>query len=411
MHKSLWVSLSLGLSVEACANHTDTLADAPPVLESYAAVLYAEYDDALTGATALRTASTPLFSGTASEETLGAARTAWRSARVPYQQSEYARFYDGPIDDPDMGNEEALLNSWPLDENTIDYVMGAPTSGIINDATDYPTITESVIHDENANPGEKNITAGYHAIEFLLWGQDFDADGPGNRPFTDYVVGMGTNADRRRTYLDVSTQLLVETLTQVRNEWTPATPGNYRASFVVLEPHIALGRILLGMGKLTEGELAGQRIHTPFTTKDQEDEHSCFSDNTVADYTHDVQGLVNAYFGTYTRTDGTVAGDASRSLSTLVRARDAVLDMRMRTALQRALTDIEGWPTVASCPSHALQGMCPFDQLITGTDVDPGRMAIQAVINDLHSIATTLAEVASALGINLQASNFQADMR
>jgi len=310
-----------------------------------------------------------------------------------------------------MGNEEALLNSWPLDENTIDYVMGMPSSGIINDASDYPIITESVIQDENANRGEKNITTGYHAVEFLLWGQDFDPDGPGNRPFTDYVVGMGTNADRRRTYLDVATQLIIDDLTQVRGEWAPSTAGTYRATFVTLEPHIALGRILLGMGKLTEGELAGQRIHTPFTTKDQEDEHSCFSDNTVADYTHDVQGLNNAYFGTYTRPDGTVVGDASRSLSTLVHARDAALDMRMRAALQAALTDIEAWPTVPSCPSHVLQGMCPFDQLITGTDADPGRMAIQLVINDLHTIATTLAEVATALGINLQASNFQTDMR
>jgi len=407
MNKPFVLPLVLSLSSFACAPTADTLADAPPVLENYATVLYAEYDDTLMGATALRTHATPLFAGTATQAALDDARAAWRASRVPYQQTEYARFYVGPIDDPDMGNVESLLNSWPLDENTIDYVMGSDGSGIINDPTTYPTIDASVIRDENATPGEKNITAGYHAIEFLLWGQDFNPDGPGNRSYTDYVVGMGANADRRRTYLDVSTQLLVDDLAQVHAEWTPATPGNYRASFVAVAPHIGIGRILLGMGKLTEGELAGQRIHTPFTTKDQEDEHSCFSDNTVADYTHDVQGLINAYFGTYTRTDGTVVGDPTRSLSSLVHARDPVLDMRVRMQLQQALTDIEAWPTVSSCPSVVLQGMCPFDQLIAGTNADPGRMAVQRVLNDLHAIATSLAQVATALGLDLQSSDFQ----
>lgn len=405
MNKTRALSVLLPLALGSCAPATDSLADAQPVLENYAAVLYAEYDDTLAGATSLRTASTPLFMGMPTQASLDAARVSWRASRVPYQQSEYARFYDGPIDDPDMDNMEGLLNSWPLDENTIDYVMGGDTTGLIND-TSMP-ITEALIHDDNASPGEKNITTGYHAIEFLLWGQDFNPDGPGNRAFTDYVVGMGTNADRRRTYLDVATQLLIDNLTQVHAEWTPSTPGNYRADFVALAPRMALGRILLGMGKLTQGELAGQRIHTPFTTKDQEDEHSCFSDNTVADYTHDVQGLVNAYFGTYTRTDGTVIGDPTRSLSSLVAVRDAALDTRLRGQLQRALTDIDGWPTVSSCPSAALQGMCPFDQLITGTDTDPGRVAVQSVINDLHDISTSLAEVATTLGVNLQSSDFQ----
>jgi putative iron-regulated protein len=407
MKKASLVSAALVL---ASCGSSDTLSDAPPVLESYAAVLYAQYDDALAGAHDLRDASTPLFSGSSSAtaDALTHARDVWRASRVAYQQTEHARFYDGPIDDPDMNNPEALINSWPLDESTIDYVMDGTTlmqTGIINDPT--TSITEQLLIDRNASPGEKNITTGYHAIEFLLWGQDFDPDGPGDRPFTDYVDGMGEHADRRRTYLDDVTALLIADLEQVHAEWTPSTPGNYRARFVALEPRVAVGRILLGMGKLAEGELSGQRIHTPFTTKDQEDEHSCFSDNTVADYTHDVLGLHDAYFGTYTRTDGTVVGDEAHGLTALVHVRDAALDARMRDALDRTLTDIEAWPTVPSCPSAALQGTCPFDQLIRGVDTDPGRMAIQRVINDLHQVATLLAEIATALGITLHSSDFQ----
>ena len=405
-HRMNRIVLAVALALASCDASGDPLTDAPPVLENYAAVLFAEYDDAVAGAQDLRAAATPLFGGTATQPALDHARGVWRDARVPYQQTEYARFYGGPIDDEAMGNVEALLNSWPLDESTIDYVSGTTTTTSII-ADDTISITDQLLVDRNAQPGEKNITSGYHAIEFLLWGQDFDPDGPGARPFTDYVVGMGPNADRRRAYLDVATQLLVDDLTQVRGEWAPGVAGNYRADFVRLPPRDALARILLGMGKLTEGELSGQRIHTPYTTKDQEDEHSCFSDNTVADYVDDVQGLVNAYLGTYTRTDGTRVGDPARSLSALVAARDPALDARLRGQLQQALADIEAWPSVAACPSTALQGRCPFDRLITGVDSDPGRLAVQAVIHDLHRVATSLAEVATVLGLDLQSADFQ----
>jgi putative iron-regulated protein len=396
-----WTALCLA----SCAS-PDNLTDAPPVLGNYAAVLSAEYEDTYAGAEALRTACTPLFtSSTATQPALDAARTSWRAARVPYMQTEYARFYDGPIDDEAMGNMEALLNSWPLDENAIDYVVGMPAAGIVNDTS--ASITRDLIAQRNALDGDKNITTGYHAIEFLLWGQDMSPDGPGDRPVGDYVDGIGTNADRRREYLDTATQLVVDNLDQVRGQWAPDTAGNFRARFVAMPPRDALTLVLVGMGKFTEGELAGQRIHTPYTTKDQEDEHSCFSDNTDADYAGDVQGLVNAYFGTYTRTDGTVVGNPTQSLSTLVHARDPDLDTRLRAQLTQALADVHAWPTVTGCPSAALQGRCPFDRLITGTDAAPNRMAVQAVLNDLNLIATSLAEVATVLGLDLQAADFQ----
>jgi hypothetical protein len=59
----------------------------------------------------------------------------------------------------------------------------------------------------SARDGEENVAAGWHAIEFPLWGQDLSETSPGNRSFEDYVDGKRSNADRRRQYLKVVTSL------------------------------------------------------------------------------------------------------------------------------------------------------------------------------------------------------------
>ncbi len=383
----------------------DPLDDAPAMLDNYAAILAAGYADSVDAATQLRADTQPLVTGAATPDALDAARASWIASRVPYQQTEVGRFYDGPIDDPARGNVESLLNAWPLDEATIDYVRGGDgmpiEGGIINSPVDYPDITTALLTQRNMMPGEENVTSGYHAAEFLLWGQDFDPDGPGDRPFTDFVDAMAPNADRRRTYLDATTQLMVDDLTQVRDAW--AENGAYRATFLALEPREALRRVLVGLAALAGPELAGQRINVAYTTKDQNDEHSCFSDTTNADLANDVLGIANVYHGRYTRTDGTTI--QGPGLSDLVAARDADLDARLRGQIDQALTDIRAWPTVDSCPSAALQGDCPFDQLIVGTDDAPGRRALHAVFRDLQAISSSLVEVAGLLGISLNVAS------
>jgi putative iron-regulated protein len=402
---------ALAILVSCGPAPADPLDDAPPVLANYADLLHAGYDDSVATATQLRTDLEPLLAATATDADLTTARASWRAARVPYMQTEFGRFYDGPIDDPAMGNLESLINAWPMDEATIDYVQGAPgmtlEGGIINMPTEFPSITADLLAQQNMMPGEENITVGYHAVEFLLWGQDFSDDGPGERPFTDYVMGTGTNVERRVEYLDVTSQLLVDHLEAVRDQWATGDDANYRATFLALPRRDAIHMILLGMARLAGGELAGQRIHTAYLTKDQEDEHSCFSDNTAADLAGDVQGLSNFYYGTYVRTDGTTV--SGPSLSDMVRSRDAAVDQQARTAIDRALADIRAWPSAASCPSTALQGACPFDQLITGTDTAPGRMAIQAVYLDLHAVTDAIQAVAATLGTPLTPADTSED--
>ena len=167
------------------------------VVENYSNIVFATYDDALIAATNLQLAAEDfVVSPTAAG--LETVRAAYIAARTPYIQSEAFRFYDGPIDD--SRGIEGLLNSWPLDEAYIDYVQGNTTAGIINDVTGFPVIDATVIEANNQTAGEESVSCGYHAVEFLLWGQDLSVNGPGDRPYTDYVVGTGsTNSNQTRT--------------------------------------------------------------------------------------------------------------------------------------------------------------------------------------------------------------------
>lgn len=352
---------------------------APKVIDGYAQLVSATYTDVLTGVNALD-GSIKMLVADPSDTTLTAARQAWVNARVSYGQSEAFRFYGGPIDDAD--GPEARINAWPLDESYIDYVEGVPTSGVINDPMTYPTIDSALLVAINEKDGEKNIAAGYHAIEFLLWGQDMNAMGPGNRPFNDYVVGAGgtaANQDRRGLYLQTTSALLVNDFTPVVAEWAEA--GAYRSSFVKLPPEEALRRILLGMGSLSGAELAGERMQVAYDTKEQEDEHSCFSDNTIADLAGNARSIQNVYLGKYGTLD--VPG-----LDEIVRERDPALDKRMQEQLAASIAAIEAIPA-------------PFDQAMMGADTAEGRQRMAAAIKALRSQTTTIVDIALLLGISL----------
>jgi putative iron-regulated protein len=271
---------------------------------TYADIVHASYEDSVEGATTLDTALAA-FVAEPSEDGLGAARRAWLAAREPYLQTEVYRFYAGPIDNP-VDGPEGLLNAWPLDENYIDYTVDDAAAGIVNDLEQE--ISADAIAGLNEGGGEKNISTGYHAIEFLLWGQDRSETGPGDRPYTDYLTdGSGTaeNQDRRGTYLGTVSSLMLENLGALVDAWD-ANSGteNYRHEFLDVEPEESLRRILTGMILLAGNETGGERLQAALVTGEQEDEHSCFSDNTHRDMIQDVQGIVNVWDGLYVRVDG-----------------------------------------------------------------------------------------------------------
>ncbi len=351
-------------------------------IETYAAGVHASYGASLASARAMD-AAIDRFLADPSDATLTTARTAWVEARDDYGPTEAFRFYGGPIDDEETGTE-GLINAWPLDEAYIDYVEGAPEAGIINNPDEFPTINAQLLVSLNEQGGEANISTGWHAIEFLLWGQDLSIDGPGQRPADDYTTAA--NATRRATYLEVTSDLLLMHLSELVDAWAP-NQDNYRAEFEALDSDEALRLILTGIGELSRGELAGERMNVAYSERSQEDEHSCFSDNTTADIIGNARGIDMVLRGNY---PGGVSGTG---IVDLVDAADSELAQRLRTEVAASLD------AVAAIPA-------PFDQhLVDGvSDDDPGRRSILRGIEALENQTDTIVSAAEAIGVTINVS-------
>jgi putative iron-regulated protein len=349
------------------------------VITNYAAVIAATYEDSLAAAQKLKSA-VDAFLENPSEDGLLSAKKAWLEARVSYSQSEVGRFYDGPID-----QLEGKINSWPIDEQYIDYVADSPNAGVINATSSYPAINRELILSLNEKEGKKNISTGFHAIEFLLWGQDLSATGPGIRSWRDYT-NAARNSERRRQYLRIVTELLVEHLKSVAAEWADRKTDNYRSRFVAMEPDAALANILKGMGALSGPEVAGERLTTPYETKEQEEEQDCFSDNTCNDLVDDARGIANVYFGRYESTDSKKIQGAG--LHDLL--------MRINPEFAAKLSS-----QVEAAVARAKEIPPPFDEAILGPNSAPGRIAIKKAIKAFQGESDLVAEAASVLSIKL----------
>lgn len=359
-----------GTTVGSAAGSVDRSA----VVAGYAELVEASYAASIASSEALLVSITTLLT-TPNDETMAAAKKQWLVARDDYGPTEAFRLYDGPIDAPETG-PEGRINAWPMDEAYVDYVVDAPAAGIINNVAAFPEITPAVLVEANEKGGETNISTGWHAIEFLLWGQDANADGPGNRPITDYTTSPVK--DRRAKYLSLLATQLVADLRSVYEQWTPT--GAYRTAFIA-DPDASLAKILRGIGALSAGEVAGERMAVPFETKDQEDEHSCFSDNTNADIVNNAIGIRGVYLGE-------LAGKKVASLSSLIAATNAELDTRLRAELDSSVELASTFPV-------------PFEKMIAGADDSPGRLAMLKSIESLEKQGDTIAEVAKALDLSV----------
>jgi putative iron-regulated protein len=347
------------------------------VVAHYAAIVHASYADTLAAAREMQ-ASIGRFLADPSAATLAQARKSWLAAREWYGQTEGYRFYGGPIDDDD--GPEGQINAWPMDEAYVDGIPDQPDVGIINDRS--RPVTRELLVEANERGGEENVSTGWHAIEFLLWGQDLANDGPGARPYTDFVDGRRPNADRRRQYLAMVTGLLIDDLQSLVDAWAPGRK-NYRADFESggIE---SVRKIIVGLGSLSRGELAGERLEVAANTQDQEDEHSCFSDNTHRDVVANAVGIANAWQGSYRRRDGSTLRGAS--LESLVAAADPALANRTGKQIAASVAAAE-----------AIEP--PFDQEIIGDDEAPGRKRLRTLIDSLVQQSKDLVDSASAIGI------------
>ena len=351
---------------------------AQDVVQHYSTLVYANYSDTLKAAQQMQK-SIHAFLAKPSAATQDAARKAWLDAREFYGQTEAFRFYDGPIDNEN--GPEGQINAWPMDESYVDYVEGDDNAGLINNRK--LAITKKQLADLNEHDGEENISTGWHAIEFMLWGQDLSETGPGARPFTDFIDGKKPNADRRRAYLKAVTELLIDDLQSVTDAWKPGVKNNFRAKFTQ-DGEASLRKIFVGLGSLSRGELAGERLEVAMASRDQEDEHSCFSDNTHRDAVTNAQGIQNVWLGSYQRMDGsTLKGPGLRDW---VAAHDAAV--AEKTSLQ-----------IAKSVSSAQSIPAPFDQAIQGARDSAARASIQATIDALTQQSKELVDAAKAVGI------------
>ena len=370
------VLIGLIVVVIVPCSYSDPHDESAQVLETYAKLVHANYTACYETALVLQEAVTA-FLELPNEQTLTAAKQAWLASRIPYGQSEAFRFYEGPIDGPE-GREERL-NSWPLNEAYIDYVRGLPYAGIIADKA-IP-ITEGAIVQKNQADDEADVSTGYHALEFLLWGQDLSLDGPGSRPVSDYI-GDEPATERRRAYLRIVTDLLVKDLKYLVDSWAPVK-GSYAVRFKQLDGQEAFSKILTGLATLSGFELASERMAVPLDSGDQEDEHSCFSDNTHNDLIYNALGIRNVYLGTYAEFQG-------QGLNSLVAKLDPTLNQRILKQLETTQNAVEAIDA-------------PIDRKVLATEADSAaRQQMEAAIRSLQTQAELFKTLGTVLGANVE---------
>ncbi|HEY9038406.1 MAG TPA: imelysin family protein [Roseovarius sp.] len=374
------------------------------VLTTYADIAAAGFEDSATAARTLKEAVMALTDAP-SAEALHAARAAWIAARVPYQQTEVYRFGNPIVDD-----WEGKVNAWPLDEGLIDYVDAAyggasdendlkalnvianPEFTLSSQQIDAGRITPELLSGTLHEAGgvEANVASGYHAIEFLLWGQDLNGTdaGAGDRPWTDYAAGddcTGGNCDRRAEYLTAATDLLISDLDWMAAEW--ADGGAARAA-VTGDESAGISAILTGMGSLSYGEQAGERMRLGLMLNDPEEEHDCFSDNTHNSHYYDGLGIQNVYLGEYVRIDGSMV--SGPSLSDLVAKTDAALDGEMQTKLSATMRALGAIKTAAEAGTA-------YDQMLARGNA-AGEALVMGGVDGLIDQTRTIERIVTALG-------------
>ena len=359
------------------------------VVINFANIAEANYSDALQDAKDLQSVILR-FTSNPTTTTHELAKYAWLNSRESYGQTETFRFMNGPIDN--QNGPEGNLNAWPLDEAYIDYVYDSSThsyvnNGLISDSSFV--ISSENLRDANEKGGETNISIGYHAIEFLLWGQDLNYDSnthttsysySGQRTYKDF--SEKPLAERRKKYLIATTELLVEDLKYLVDAWSKNGWG--RTAFTTKDTDKAIADIMTGMAMLSKGELAGERMFVAIDNKDQEDEHSCFSDNTHRDIYTNALGIKNVYFGNYKDIIGSSIKDLLENTDTQF---EALLTEHFN----------ETWKTIENVDKNA-----PFDKQLLNENVT-GNGPIMTAVSALQKQGDLIVQAGKKMSLTVTA--------
>jgi putative iron-regulated protein len=404
----LLIASTLVILLLACTSvpQQDSPISTADIVATYIAIANAGYEDSLITARTLDT-TIDSFLANPSEQTLVDTRQAWLDARIPYQQTETYRFGNTVVDE-----WEGRVNAWPLDEGLIDYTASSygaesdfnffysanvianeiiDAGGVTVDATVIsPQLLAEDLHELDGV--EANVATGYHAIEFLLWGQDLHGTnlGAGERPWTDYSLQNCTNGncDRRGDYLKSASVLLVNDLEEMAQNWQPG--GQAYNDLMAKGPQGGLATMLTGMGSLAYGELAGERIRLGMLLNDPEEEHDCFSDNTHNSHYYDALGIRNVYLGEYQRINGEPVSGPSLADLMLQQAPGISAEMFAR---------LEETESAMSAMVEAAEQGKPFDVLI-GRDNTEGEVIIDRIVDALMEETRTIEKIINELDLN-----------
>jgi len=394
------VSILVGAFLFAFSSYAAAVTQSE-VIEHLSDIAQMMYEDSVATAKALREANSRLITEP-TEQNLQYAKVTWRQSRKPYQQTEALRFGNSVVDE-----FEGKVNAWPLDEGLIDYVVDPsmfegsenpavlanivanPQIMINGEQVDASSIDSTLLESLHEAGGiEANVATGYHAIEFLLWGQDLNGNGAGAgmRKAADFNTGACTNenCDRRGAYLMAATDLLIQDLETMVVAFSDDGEGRQamRAG--------GLAGLLTGLGSLSYGELAGERTKLGLMLHDPEEEHDCFSDNTHWSHYYDVIGINNLWSGGYRRTNGDLV--TGPGLMALVLERDPVLAQSLSASLQDALM-----------AAHAVvvraESIESYDQMI-GAGNESGNAVVQNLVDALVSHARSIEKTVAGLDVS-----------
>jgi putative iron-regulated protein len=394
--KAAGACLAFALLLAACQGGGNREDAGREALGRYRGQAHALATESLQGARRLHAAVLELEAAPA-PASLEAARAAWRAARVPYSRSEALRFGNWFVDEADE-----WLNAWPVDEGLLDYVaddysasatnpwarlnlVAAPDAIELNGQRFATAPMQRIVPKSLQAMGdmETQVATGYHAIEFLLWGQDRNPHGPGDRPWTDFDATArctsGTQpaparqCSRRARLLVSLLELLIQDLERLQAQWAD-TPGSYGDRLVQGDVAHGLRRALFGLAAMSGEEMAGERLQVALLSGVQEEEQDCFSDDTHRSLLHNGEGVELLY-------RQSLADYARRHAPAQAKELEAALEDSRRALL------------ALHAAGEAGQG---FDRLI-GEERDIGQPLLQAAIDALARQALAIEALGAVL--------------
>lgn len=396
-------TLAAGCVFDAPTSEEDSKRD---IAENYVEIAHAAYADSLAAAKILQN-TVNTFIATPTEENLLLAKQAYKELRVPYQQSEIMRFDSiitvGKNLDADGGPAsvdewEGQVNAWPLDENHIDSIISG---------SDDITV-DLLLAQNGADDNDANVTTGIHAVEYMLWGSDYNGTeaGSGNRPAIDFI-NDGTCVDsgcaRRAEYLKAATDLLVTDLTDMAAEWTASakdTSGTLAHNFI--NSSFAIDYMVGSMITMATDELASARMGSGLSLGDPEEEHDCFSDLSHLAIYHNFQGVKNAFYGTYQSANYSISGT---SIASLVKSKDeSTFD-----TIDSAFASIEVKMNQILQAGERSENPVKFDQIIGQPSNGVERIIAEEAVNELIALDAELEIMAEILSLENIDTEFDGD--